>query len=494
MAPPHVENGQRTPTVALTDDLHGKAWDAVVVGAGPNGLAAAITLARAGRAVLVLEANDTIGGGARSMELMLPGVVHDTCSAVHPLGVCSPLFRALPLAEHGLEWVFPPVSLAHPFDDGSAALLAPSLDETAASLGPDGRAWERLFRPFVERAEELADALLRPLWPPHDPLLLARFGLPAIRSATGLAEARFAGPQARGLFAGLAGHSMVPLSSPATASFGLVLGVSAHAVGWPLARGGSRAISAALASYLRALGGEVRTGVRITSLAELPAARVVLLDVTPRQLLAIAGARLGRAYRRMLGRYRYGPGVFKLDWALDGPIPWTSADCLRAATVHLGATLTEIADAERRVARGEQAERPFVLLAQPSLWDTTRAPAGMHTIWAYTHVPSGSPLNVTARIEAQIERFAPGFRERILARHAMDPAAMQAHNANYVGGDINGGLQDLRQLFLRPVPRLDPYYTGTSGLYLCSSSTPPGGGVHGMCGYWAAQSALRREW
>jgi phytoene dehydrogenase-like protein len=469
------------------------AYDAVVVGAGPNGLAAAITLAQSGRSVLVLEAEATPGGGTRTAELSLPGYLHDICSTIQPLGVSSPFFKSLDLEQHGLEWIYPPAALAHPFDDGSVALLERSFDATAATLGADGAAWERLFRPFVEQSARLNSSLLAPVWPPRHPLLLARFGLPAIRSARGLASARFKGQYARGLFAGMAAHSMVPLEQLATASFGLVLGVSAHAVGWPVAKGGSQRIVDALVRQLRALGGEIECGRRVASLAELPRAKAVLCDVTPRQLLEIAGDQLTRGYRRTLGHYRYGPGAFKLDWALDGPIPWTNPTCLRAATVHLGPTLQEIAGAEREVSRGGHPERPFVLLAQQSLFDASRAPAGRQTAWAYTHVPNGSTLDMTARIEAQIERFAPGFRERILARSVMTPADLEAYNANYIGGDINGGLQDLRQLFTRPVPRLDPYYTGTPGLYLCSSSTPPGGGVHGMCGYWAARSALRRD-
>jgi phytoene dehydrogenase-like protein len=465
----------------------------VVVGAGPNGLAAAITLAQAGRSVLVLEAGATPGGGARTAELTLPGYLHDVCSTIQPLGVSSPFFKSLALEQHGLEWVYPPTALAHPFDDGTVALLERSFDATGATLGADGAAWERLFRPFVEQSARLNDTLLAPAWPPRHPLLLARFGLPAIRSARGLASARFKGQHARGLFAGMAAHSMVPLGQLATASFGLVLGVSAHAVGWPVAKGGSQRIVDALVCQLRTLGGEIECERRVTSLRDLPPARTVLCDITPRQLLKIAGDRLPRGYRRTLGHYRYGPGAFKLDWALDGPIPRTNPDCLRAATVHLGPTLPEIAAAEREVSRGGHPERPFVLLAQQTLCDPSRAPAGGQTVWAYTHVPNGSTVDMTTRIEAQIERFAPGFRERILARSVMKSADLEAYNANYIGGDINGGLQDLRQLFTRPVPRLDPYYTGAPGLYLCSSSTPPGGGVHGMCGYWAARSALRRD-
>jgi phytoene dehydrogenase-like protein len=465
--------------------------DAVVVGSGPNGLAAAIVLARAGLSVRVLEAANTVGGGARSAELTLPGFVHDVCSAIHPLGVASPLFRTLPLAEHGLEWVEPPAALAHPFDDGTAVLLKRSPDAAASSLGEDAKQWRKLFAPLVRNADSLLDDVLAPLHVPAHPLALARFGARAALPAAAVARLSFGGAKARGAFAGLAAHSMLPLGRPPTAAFGLVLGLLAHAVGWPFPRGGSQRLSDALASYLRSLGGEIETGQRVESLAELSDARVALLDVTPRGLLALAGDRLPPRYRRRLERYRYGPGVFKLDWALDGPIPWRAGECARAGTVHLGATLEEIAASEEAPRRGEIAERPYVLLAQQSLFDPTRAPAGRHTAWAYCHVPNGSTVDMTERIELQVERFAPGFRERILARSALGPADLERHNANYVGGDINGGAATLTQLFTRPVARLSPYTTPLPGVFLCSASTPPGGGVHGMCGYHAAQSALR---
>ena len=466
--------------------------DAVVVGSGPNGLAAAITLAREGRSVLVLEAEATVGGGMRTAELTLPAFRHDVCSAIHPLVAGSPFFRTLPLTEHGLELVQPPAPLAHPLDGGTAAVLERSLDATAESLGRDGRAYSRLMRPLVERADDLLREILGPLRVPRHPLLLGRFGPPALRSAVGLARAAFEGEPARALFAGMAAHSMVSLDRTATASFSLVLGLLAHAVGWPLTRGGSQQIADALTAHLVSLGGEVQTGRRVESLADVPLARAVLFDVTPRQLVRIAGERLPARYRRGLERYRYGPGSFKLDWALDGPIPWSAEECARAGTVHLGGRLEEIAEAEQTVARGQHPERPYVLLAQQSLFDSSRAPAGRHTAWAYCHVPNGSTVDMTERIEAQIERFAPGFRERVLERSVMTPADLERYNANYVGGDINGGLQDLRQLFARPVARLVPYSTPVPGLYLCSSSTPPGGGVHGMCGYFAARAALRR--
>jgi phytoene dehydrogenase-like protein len=465
--------------------------DAIVVGSGPNGLAAAIALARAGRSVLVLEGRETVGGGLRSEELTLPGFLHDTCSAIHPLGVASPFFRSVPLAEHGVEWVHPPAALAHPLDDGSAVLLERSLEATAGGLGPDGPAWERLFGPLVAAADTLLEGTLAPLRPPRHPVPMARFGLRALRSASGLARSAFAGERARALFAGCSAHSMLPLGAAATASFGLVLALLGHAVGWPLPRGGSQRIADALAAHLASLGGEIETGRPVVSLAELPQARITLLDVTPRQFLALGGDRLQGRYRRALERYRYGPGVLKLDYALSGPVPWRAPECARAATVHLGGTLAEIEVAEAEVARGGHPERPYVLVAQQSLFDLSRAPAGGHTLWAYTHVPNGSTVDVADRVEAQLERFAPGFRDLVLARSVLGPAALEERNPNYVGGDINGGSAELRQLFARPVARAVPYRTPLDGVYLCSSSTPPGGGVHGMCGYHAARAALR---
>jgi phytoene dehydrogenase-like protein len=464
--------------------------DAIVVGSGPNGLAAAIVLARAGVSVRVLEAAATVGGGARSAELTLPGFVHDVCSAIHPLGVSSPFFRTLPLAEHGVEWIEPPAALAHPFDDGSAALLERSPEVVVRGIGEDEARWRRLFAPLVRDAEPLLEDILAPVHVPAHPIALARFGARAAPPATTLARLSFRGEKARGLFAGLAAHSMLRLDRPPTAAFGLVLGLLGHSVGWPFPRGGSQRLSDALASYLRALGGEIETGRRVESLAELGDTRAVFLDVTPRGLLALAADRLPDRYRRGLERYRYGPGVFKLDWALDGPIPWRAEGCARAATVHLGGTLAEIAASEAAPGHGEVVERPFVLLAQQSLFDPTRAPAGQHTAWAYCHVPNGSTVDMTARIEAQVERFAPGFRERILARSALGPAEIERYNANYVGGDINAGAATLSQLFTRPVARVSPYTTPLPGVFLCSASTPPGGGVHGMCGFHAARAGL----
>jgi phytoene dehydrogenase-like protein len=465
--------------------------DAVVVGSGPNGLVAAITLARAGRSVLVVEAADTVGGGTRSAELTLPGFVHDVCSAIHPLAKASPCFAELPLEEHGVEFVEPPAPLAHPLDDGSAVLLERSVDQTAAGLGPDAEAYRKLMAPLVERSDQLQPLLLgyRPI--PRRPIFTARFGLLALRSAVGLAK-RFKGQRAKALFAGLAAHSIQDLHRSPTASFGLVLALFGHRHGWPLVRGGSQQLGDALAAHLRSLGGEFQLGTRVDSVDELPDSDVKILDVTPRQLLRIAGHRLPGRYIRALRRYRYGPGVFKVDWALDGPVRWAAPECARAATVHVGGTLEEIAASEAAIWRGEEAERPFVLVAQQSLFDDTRAPDGKHTLWAYCHIPNGSEADMTERIEAQIERFAPGFRELVLERSVRRPAEIERENENYVGGDINGGVQDLRQLYTRPAIRLNPYSTPVKGLYLCSSSTPPGGGVHGMCGYWAARSALGR--
>ncbi len=464
--------------------------EAIVVGSGPNGLAAAITLAREGWAVTVREAQPTVGGGARSAELTLPGFLHDVCSAVYPLGIASPFFSTLPLAEHGLAWIQPSAPLAHPFDDGTAAVLERSICLTAETLGPDAAAYRGLMEPLVADWNRLAGEILGPLRVPRHPLALVRFGLLAVRSAVGLAEAAFRGERARALFGGLAAHSMLPLDQPITAAFGLVLGILGHAVGWPLALGGAQTVADALASCLRSLGGEIATGSPVESLEALPRARAVLLDVTPRQLVRIAASRLPSWYRRRLTGYRYGPGAFKMDWALDGPIPWKAEECGRAGTVHLGGSLGEIADSERTVWREAHPERPFVLLVQPSLFDPTRAPTGKHTAWAYCHVPNGSTFDMAGRIENQIERFAPGFKDMVLARSVMPPAALERHNANFVGGDINGGVQDLRQLFARPTARLVPYSTPVEGLFLCSASTPPGGGVHGMCGYHAARAAL----
>jgi phytoene dehydrogenase-like protein len=467
-------------------------YDAVVVGSGPNGLGAAITLAQAGRSVLVLEGAQEPGGGMRSAELTLPGFVHDVCSAIHPLVAASPLFRALPLAEHGLELVWPEVQAAHPLPGGRAAALVRSVEDTARALGADRRAYERLMGWLVSAMPGLGDDILGPLRLPRHPLSFTRFGLTGLRSAAAVATARFATDEARALLAGMAAHSMLKLTQPVSAAFGLFLQGLAHAVGWPAARGGSGTIARALVSCLRSLGGEIQTGRKVANFGELPPARAYLFDLTPRQLIEICGARLNARYRRALERYRYGPGIFKVDYALTGPVPWDAEACRKAGTVHVCGTFEEVVASEEAVNRGVHPERPYVLTAQQSVFDPTRAPEGKHTLWAYCHVPSGSDLDMTERIEAQIERFAPGFRDLILERSTMDARAFESYNPNYVGGDINGGIQDLWQTFTRPARRLNPYATPDPSIYICSSSTPPGGGVHGMCGYFAARAVLRR--
>jgi phytoene dehydrogenase-like protein len=470
-------------------------YDAIIVGAGPNGLSAAIALARAGHSVLVREAAPVIGGGTRTEELTRPGHLHDVCSTIHPMAVASPFFRELPLAQHGLEWIHTPTLIAHPFDDGTVVTLERTVEATAAVLGADGPAYRDLVEPFVERWDDLVHDALRPIRIPRHPLLMARFGRDALRSVDGLVRSRFRNDETRALFAAVAGHCMLPLDWAATASFGLMLCVTGHAVGWPLAKGGSRKITDALAAHLLTLGGEIETGTRVESVADLPPARAVLFDVTPRQLLRIAGARLHTRYREQLERFRYGPGAFKIDWALSGPVPWRHARCSETAVLHLAGGYDDVLASERAPWDGTATDRPFVLFVQPALFDRTRAPDGAQIGWAYCHVPNGSATDMTAAIEAQVERFAPGFRELIVERHVMTPTDLEAHNANMVGGDINAGAQFLKQLLLRPVPRWNPYTVpAVAGpdLYLCSASTPPGGAVHGMCGYHAANSALRR--
>ena len=443
--------------------------------------------------MLVREAVETFGGGTRSAELTLPGFVHDVCSSIHPFVPGSPALRELPLGDHGLELVQPDAPLAHPFDDGTAILLERSVADTASGLGSDGDAYRRLLEPLVEDWGKLETAVLAPLAAvPSHPLALARFALHALRSATGLAAHAFRSDRARALFAGCAAHSMVPLERSPTAGFGLVLLLAGHIFGWPFPRGGSQRIADALVSYLRGLGCELDAGAPVDSLDSLLPARSVFCDVSPRELVRIGGGRLSRDYVRRVGHFRHGPAAFKLDYALDGPIPWAAEECARAGTVHLGGTLPEIAESERAPWRGRHAERPFVLLAQHTLFDSSRAPVGKHTAWAYCHVPNGSALDMTDRIEAQIERFAPGFRERVLARSVLPPSALEARNRNLVGGDINGGAATLWRLAARPVTKLNPYSTPARGVYLCSASTPPGGGVHGMCGYLAARSALEK--
>jgi phytoene dehydrogenase-like protein len=467
-------------------------YDAVVVGSGPNGLSAGVTLAQAGMKVLLIEGHEHIGGGTRTDEVTLPGFRHDLCSAIHPFAQGSPFFRQLPLAEHGMELVHPPVPVAHPLDGGGAAALLRSLQQSAARFGADGRAYAHLMGPLVEDWADLTEDLLGPLGIPRRPLLFARFGLSALRSAAGLATSRFRGEPARALVAGLAAHSMLPLDSPATAAIALVEAMLAHTAGWPMVRGGSQNLAHALGAIFTSLGGEICTSRWVRDVGDIPEADVTVFDLTPRQLLEIKGLGLQPSYRRQLRRFRYGPGVFKVDWALDGTAPWKAEICAQAGTVHLGGTLEEIRSSEAAVWEGLHPERPFVIYVQQSQFDPTRAPKGKHTAWAYCHVPSGSRKDMTAHIEAQIERFAPGFRDRILARHTMNSQEMEDYNPNYVGGDINGGVQDIRQLFTRPVPRLNPYVVPGTDSFLCSSSTPPGGGVHGMCGYHAARSALKR--
>ncbi|MES1244249.1 MAG: NAD(P)/FAD-dependent oxidoreductase [Acidobacteriota bacterium] len=469
--------------------------DAVVVGAGPNGLSAALTLAQAGRSVLLIEGGETVGGAVRSAELTLPGFTHDICSAIYPLAAGSPYFSKLPLDRHGLSWIQPPLALAHPLDNrggGTAAVLSREPQETLESLDPeDARAWEKLLLPLSDDWDRFAAAFLGPLNPFRDPFFQARFGLLGLRSAESLVRSRFRGVHARALFGGVAAHSFLPLDLMPTASFGLMLAATGHALGWPQPAGGAQRVPDALASLLRELGGEIVTGWYVKSLEELPPSRVVLLDLTPAQLLRLEGTRWPERYRRQLGRFRYGPGVFKMDWALREPIPWRAEACRRAGTIHVGGTFEEIAASERSAWDGRESDRPFVLVGQPSLFDPSRAPAGSHTAWAYCHVPNGSRVDMTGTIELQIERFAPGFRETILARHSKDTAWMEAHDPNLVGGDINGGAALLTQLFTRPVARLVPYSTPDPRVFLCSASTPPSGGVHGMCGHFAAQAALK---
>ena len=474
------------------DNNPNNGYDAIVIGAGPNGLAAAIEIARAGRRVRLYEGHSSVGGGTRSAELTLPGFIHDVCSAVHPLAASSPFFTQLPLEKYGLEYVYPSSSLAHPFDDGTALIVDRSIDVTAERLGRDGSSYRRVFAPLVNTWNDLSGDLLGPIRIlPRHPFAMARFGLGAIRSAKAFAEAKFQDDKTRALFAGSAAHSCLSLDWTGSASFGLVLGVLAHSAGWPIARGGSQSVANALAAYFTELGGEIVTDHRVASLSDVPAARAVLCDVTPRQLLALAGDALTTSYRRRLERYRYGPAAFKMDWALSAPVPWKAPECKTAATVHLAGSFAEIVASEWNVNHGKHSEKPFVLTVQPSLFDSTRAPAGQHTLWAYCHVPNGSTVDMSDAIERQIERFAPGFRDCILARSVISPVDYERYNPNLIGGDINGGIQDLAQMFLRPTASM--YSTSKEGLYLCSSSTPPGGGVHGLCGFHAARLALRKN-
>jgi len=465
-------------------------YDAIVVGSGPNGLAAAITLQQQGLSVLLIEGENTIGGGMRTIELTLPGFHHDVCSAVHPMAVSSPFFSSLPLEQFGLKFIYPDIDAAHPFDNGTAATLQKSVDATALSLGRDAETYKALINPLIEKWPLISNDILGPLHFPEHPFTLAGFGIHALQPATLLAK-KFKTKEAKGLWAGMAAHSIQPLTNIATSAIGLVLSIAAHLHGWVIPQGGSQSIANALANYFTSIGGKIETGFYVTSLNQLPSSKAVLFDVTPKQLLKIAGHEFSSLYKWQLNKYRYGMGVFKIDWALDAPIPFVNEDCRKAGTVHLGNTLEEIVQSEAQSSKGLNPGKPFVLLAQPSLFDNTRAPEGKHTAWAYCHVPNGSTIDKTEIIEKQVERFAPGFRERILARHTFNTSRLEDYNPNYIGGDINGGIIDIRQLFTRPALRFSPYRTSAKGLYICSSSTPPGGGVHGMCGYHAAKRALK---
>lgn len=476
---------------AVLRTVKNRKYNAVVIGAGPNGLAAAIVLAQKGLSVLLIEAGKTVGGGARSAEITLPGYIHDICSSIHPLAIGSPFFRTLPLARYGLEYIQPPASVAHPLENGEAVLLCKSIEETCRALGEDGKMYRKIFEPFVADWSEIAPDILAPLGIPRHPLRLAQFGLKALQSARGFAERYFQTEQARAVFAGCAAHSMLDLEKTSTAAFGMVLMISAHAVGWGFPRGGTQKIADALAEHFKFLGGEIEANRRIENIDEIPSADAILFDITPRQLLKIAGHRLPVSYRRRLERFQYGAGVFKMDFALSEPIPWKAKNCAQAATVHIGGSLAEIAAAEKQSLRGKIAEKPFVLLAQNSLFDATRAPENRHTAWAYCHVPNNFSVDMSAAVENQIERYAPGFRDCILAKNSLYPADLEKYNANYVGGDINGGAMNLTQLFTRPVAKINPYAMPAKGLYICSSSTPPGGGVHGMCGFHAARAVLK---
>ena len=466
-------------------------FDAVIIGSGPNGLAAAVHLARNGWKTLVLEAADTPGGGTRTKEITLPGFRHDICSAVHPMGVASPFFQSLDLEAHGVRWIHPKIPLAHPLEDGRAAVLHRDLEETARGLGDDGARYRNVFAPLVKNFSSLVGDALAPLRLPKHPLLMTRFGLNAAKPATWFANG-FRGEEARALFAGNAAHGVMPLTKLMSSAIGLMLQTCAHAGGWPIPQGGSQSIADAMVRILRSHGGEVRCGVRVESLKDLPDAKAYLFDVSPRNLARIAGEALPQNFRNRLESYRHGPGVFKVDYALNTSIPWKNEHCRRAGTVHVGGTFEEVAAAEQAAWAGEMTDKPFVLVAQPSLDDPTRAPQGKHVAWAYCHVPHGSKESRLEVINAQIERFAPGFRDCILAAHTMNCAEMESYNANYIGGDVIGGVTDLFQLFTRPVARLNPYTTPNRKIFICSASAPPGGGVHGMCGFWAAETVRKR--
>lgn len=468
-------------------------YDAVIVGSGPNGLAAAVLLAQNGLSIKVIEAEETIGGGTRTKELTEPGFFHDVCSAVHPTGLGSPFFRTLPLHKHGLEWIHPKYPVAHPLENGDAMIVSKSLEETLVRMGRDGKNYRNLVKSFVDGWDYLSHDFLGPIRIPNNPLSLARFGWFGILSAKLLANSMFDTEKVKAYFAGLAAHSIVPLEKSFTGSFGLVFATTVHAVGWPVAKGGSNNISNALAQYFKSLGGEIETGNQISRTSELPSAKTVLFDLTPHQIVRIAEKELPDSFRKKFLKFKYGPGVFKMDFALSEPVPWSNPDCAGAGTLHLGGSFEEIAYSERETWKGNHPEKPYVLLSQPSLFDDTRAPEGKHTLWAYCHVPNGSDKDCSEEIINQIERYAPGFRDTIISTHTMNATEFESYNENYIGGDINGGAQTIKQLLGRPVPQWDPYKLPAKGMYICSSSTPPGGGVHGMSGYHAAKSALKNE-
>lgn len=472
---------------------HKHEFDAIVVGSGPNGLAAAIRVAQKGYSVKVFEAQATIGGGTRTLELTEPGFKHDICSAIHPMAASSPFLKSLPLDKYGLEWIQPEFPLAHPLDNEPAFIQHRNLLSMDEELGEDFNTYRNLFEPFVESWDELTTDLLAPLKIPSNTWLMARFGIHALQSAEGLARRKFKVNRTKAFFGGLAAHSIMPLNKPVTSAIGLVLAGAAHAVGWPLPKGGSQMIANSMAGYLKSLGGEIETDFRVESLEALPSARAILLDLTPRQALSVAADRFPGAYTEQLNKYRYGAGVFKIDYILKEPVPWADTRCSRAGTVHIGGDLEEIAQSEREMSNGLHSDKPYVLVAQQSLFDNTRTPDDRHTLWAYCHVPNGSHRDMTQPVENQIERFAPGFRDVIDAKKTITAGSFESYNANYIGGDINGGVQDLWQLFSRPVSPFNPYATPATGIYFCSASTPPGGGVHGMCGFHAAELVLKRE-
>jgi phytoene dehydrogenase-like protein len=476
---------------AKVTSMSANEYDIVVVGSGPNGLSAAITLQQAGLKTILIEAASTVGGGMRSAELTLPGYTHDICSAIHPLAASSPFLSSLPLQKFGLEFIQPVIAAAHPFDDGSAAILLHSIQDTSSGLGEDERAYQNLVDPLVKDWPRIVADVLGPFHFPEHPLAMARFARWAIQPAGKLIRNQFKGEKARGLFAGMAAHGMLPFPKMVSSAAGIVLMIQAHRNGWPMVKGGTQQMANAMGAYFVSLGGEIQCGFRVDRMQDLPEARAVLFDLAPKQILKIAGQGFSSFYQNQLQKYRYGMGVFKVDWALDAPIPFLAEDCRKAGTVHLGESFAEIAANENMTMHGGHPEKPFVILAQQTLFDPSRAPAGKHTAWAYCHVPTGSAVDMKTAIEKQVERFAPGFRERILSTHTLNAEQLEVYNPNYVGGDINGGVQDMRQLFTRPALRRSPYRCSGKGIYICSASTPPGGGVHGMCGYHAAKRVLR---